>query len=50
VNPERLARLIRTHGIFSWRLLLDEALGNLTLLEIGFETGLLTEEENKDNA
>lgn len=29
---------------------LDEALGNLTLLEIGFETGLLAEEKNQDNA
>jgi hypothetical protein len=29
---------------------LDEALGNLTLLEIGFETGQLAEEKNRDNA
>ena len=31
-----------------WRL--DVALGDLTLLEIGFETGLLAEEKNRDNA
>jgi hypothetical protein len=31
-----------------WRL--DVALGDLTLLEIGFETGLLAEDKNNDNA
>jgi len=52
LRPHDEIRLHKTRELeaIEQRRRLDEALGDLTLLEIGFETGLLAEDKNNDNA
>ncbi len=52
LRPHDEIRLHRTRELqaIDQRRRLDDALGNLTLLEIGFQTGLLGEEKDKDDA